>query len=593
MNKGYLPLKQQLSLVFISFIILFFICFCLVFYLIYIKNVESNAKSQIDKLMQQTIMNLDRYVREVDKITLAPYYDNTIMSLLDQNREQVPWKTYINDVEIRSVSSFVDSLSINHREIRDIVFFTNNNMIFAGNNSNVQHTWTHDTCPWMSDVIETDGLSMILPPHEAKYYLLQSPSVISIARLIREPYTNMPLGIIKVDLELSSFETILSSLSLNKNSDLYLFDADSQLLYSNKMPGNKEKIDENTILNVNRGMAVFSIKSKETGMNLIYIVAKSAMIKDGLLLFRLMVIIIALSLAVFCIIAVVISKRLVKPIQALCDNMQQLCNGNLKVRSVVKSRSEIRELEKSFNDMAAKFEWLIAEVYESKLSEQEAALHALQSQLKPHFIYNTLESVQMQAIEDGNIKIADTLASLGKLLRYTIGRYEKQTLLQKELQFIDAYLQVQNVRLKGLLSYVCNVDPSLEMCLVPKLLLQPFFENVIKHAVAEDPVTVYLSAQIIDDALVIGIKNNGIPMSKETAENLQKKLIGTKYFDFSSGIPEHKGGMGLRLIQQQIRVLHGADYGISLCEFETVTHFRIKLPYIWGCDDASDNDCRR
>lgn len=592
MNKGYLPLKHQLSLVFISFIVLFFICFCLVFYLIYISNVESNAKLQADKLLQQTIMNLDRYIREVDKITLAPYYDNNIMSLLEQNLEQIPWKTYINDVQIRQVSSFVDSLSINHREIRGIVFFTNNNMIFTGNNADIQHTWTYNNCPWMSDVIDNKGISLILPPHEAQYYLLQSPRVISIARLIRQPYSNIPLGVVKVDLELNSIESILSSLSLSENSNVYLFDKEGQLLYTNERVIDEDHINESTVLNPGKEMVVFSITSQENGIKLIYIMSKSAMTKDGFLLLRLMVIIFAISIAVLCIVAVVISKRLVKPIQVLCNNMEQICSGNLKIRSELRSRSEVRELEKSFNTMASKIEWLIAEVYEAKLSEKEAALHALQSQLKPHFIYNTLESVQMQAIEDGNIKISDILASLGKLLRYTIGRYEKQTLLQNELQFIDAYLQVQNARLKGRLLYVCNVDPSLEGCLIPKMLLQPFFENVIKHAIAETPATVYLLAQIEQDELILDIKNDGILMSKDTTERVKKILAEQKYFD-DNNIPHRNKGVGLRLIQHQIRVLHGKNYGISLHEFETCTHFRIKLPYIWGYDNASDNDCGR
>jgi len=592
MKKKYLPLKYQLSLIFISYILVFFACFGLAFYMVYINNVEKNAKIQTEKLLQQSCMNLDRYMREVDKLTIAPYYNEAVMDLLEQNRSHEFWKTYISDIQVRMISLFVESISINNSEIRDIIFFTNNHMIFAGDNASVQHIWDDDICPWMSDVIAEGGLALFLPPHEAKYYLLQSPKVISMARLIREPYSNEPLGIVKVDLELSSIESILSSVPFSANNNLYLFDAKGQLFYPTDM-NNEEYISENNLLKGQKGTIVFSVESKETGMKLIYTANRHDLIEEGLFMFRLVLIISILGIIVFCFASVVISNQFVKPIRTLCNNMKQFYNGNLEVRSMVNTRNEIRELEQSFNDMAARIKWLIDEVYEAKLSEKEAALYALQSQLNPHFIYNTLESVQMLAIEAGNIKIADTLADMGKLLRYTIGGYEKQTELKNELQFINAYLQVQNVRLKGMLTYVCDVDPSIELCRVPKLLLQPFIENVIKHAMGDTPVNVHVSAQIEQDELIIYIENDGQMMSRYTANKLRMQLSNFKYLDTSNEMKKTDKRMGLRLMQQQIQVLYGEHYGISLISFENITKFRIRLPYMWGDNDASVNGCGR
>src|SRR5690606_27649838 len=151
---------------------------------------------------------------------------------------------------------------------------------------------------------------------------------------------------------------------------------------------------------------------------------------------------------------------LVRPIAHLHAKMRQVQRGLFNERAVVTTHDEIGQLTEGFNTMIGEIERLVREVYETRRREREAELSALQSQIHPHFLYNTLEMMTMLALQGNRTQLSDIVTNLGKLLRYTVDRQEQKVYLQDEVRFVEAYLQIQGMRLGSRLAAEIRIDSS-------------------------------------------------------------------------------------------------------------------------------------
>ena len=198
--------------------------------------------------------------------------------------------------------------------------------------------------------------------------------------------------------------------------------------------------------------------------------------------------------------------------------------GTFNIRADIQTHDEIGQLTERFNTMVEEINKLVKEVYEVRLQEREAELIALQSQINPHFLYNTLETINMMALDKKDTKLSDIVTSLGRLLRYTVDKQEKPVSLKDEMVFVESYIQIQSFRMGDKLNMEMYIDPSFESCQVPKLILQPFIENVIEHAVDTNPVTVKLRVSVQEDDLILTIQDNGLGMDDKTISFLEEHM---------------------------------------------------------------------
>jgi two-component system sensor histidine kinase YesM len=286
--------------------------------------------------------------------------------------------------------------------------------------------------------------------------------------------------------------------------------------------------------------------------------------------------------------AVILSNRLVKPIAHLQTKMRQVRRGLFQERAVVTTNDEIGQLTEGFNSMIGEIDRLVKEVYETRLREREAELSALQSQIHPHFLYNTLETMNMLALQGNGPELSNIVTSLGKLLRYTVDKQERLVHVFDEVKFAQAYLQIQAMRLGDKLQAAIHIDSSYDYCLVPKLILQPLIENVIEHAMGSGTVHMTLTASVEDDDLILSIKDDGNGISGERLKRLEEQLQAGS--ESRSLIEAQQGGFGtikkgfaLRNVHLRVRLHYGEPYGLFVDHKANCgAAFHIRLPIQWG-----------
>ena len=206
--------------------------------------------------------------------------------------------------------------------------------------------------------------------------------------------------------------------------------------------------------------------------------------------------------------------------------------------------------------MAKEIETLINNDYKLKIEMKNMQLKSLEAQINPHFLYNTLESINWRAKAAGNVEISQMAESLGTLLRSTLSNKESLVPLKEELALVQCYLTIQKIRYEERLIYSFHIDDSLLSLPIPPLSIQPLAENAIKYGLEEmlDECHVYISAKRTpENQLLIEVKNNGSVFE----DNLLEKLQASER--------EAQGlGIGLININQRIRLLFGQEYGVFL-----------------------------
>ena len=237
---------------------------------------------------------------------------------------------------------------------------------------------------------------------------------------------------------------------------------------------------------------------------------------------------------------------------------------------------EMGELAHQVNRMLDNIQSLMNENIQREVLVKDSQLRALQNQINAHFIYNVLESVKMMAEVDEEYVISDAITSLGKLLRYSMRWNSKMVKVSEELEYIKDYMALINLRFDYEINLSLNVPEEIMQQEIPKMSLQPIIENAIIHGIEElaDDTTIYVKGIPEGDSCTIEITDNGRGMSDEELELLRKKISGEIESVGGSG-----NGIGLKNVQDRIRMEFGEQYGIEAAALEgCYTKVSVRIP---------------
>ena len=239
-------------------------------------------------------------------------------------------------------------------------------------------------------------------------------------------------------------------------------------------------------------------------------------------------------------------------------------------------KDEIGVLHRQFDDMTTQITTLIDQNYKNEILYREAQIRALESQINPHFLYNTLDTIYWKAQLSDSKEIAQMAESLGKMLRATLSSHKSLIPLKDELSLIHAYISIQEIRYNNRLVFTFAVEDGIDQGLIPTLSLQPLVENAIKYGLEEmfDTCHITVEAKRQDKDLICRVKNEGSVFQEDLLERLQAK---------QDSLPEEKKGhgfgIGLLNIQTRIHLLFGDSYGLSLTNESGFAVASIRIPY--------------
>lgn len=515
------------------------------------------------QLADNAMDKVDRYIADLKRSTILPLYNKDVQKYLDQ--KGTDWD------KNSSVNMFLMYLANTKEEISAVYMTDRYGTIFYFNKPGLNELYPYERLAEWQQRTRKAGLAPVLVgTYPVRVNGSEERQVFSVMRSIQSVSTLKDIGIIVIDVDIRLFEGIIQPLNSVTHGDTVIVDENGKIVYNSDPDRLGENLTGNALLAgaVNsRGsfrlnidgephIAVYSV-SESTGWKTLVTIPLQELLgpikqsRNAMMVMTLSILGFALAVAMF------ISYALTKPLKRTVQLMKQVQRGKLDVRVNVKHNDEIGMLGSHFNRMLGRVQDLLQEVYETEKSKQKADMLALQNQINPHFIYNTLESIRMLAELNDDDRVAELTYLLGQLLRYSITRSDEISTVQRELEHVENYLQLLQIRFPDKISYRFIVPESYYQLPIIKLVFQPIVENAVFHGLEKQAGAgmISITAWNERDDVFFAVYDDGVGMSAERLAGLNESLNDGKTDKF---------GIGLRNVNERIRLHYGESSSLDV-----------------------------
>lgn len=428
------------------------------------------------------------------------------------------------------------------------------------------------------------GETVFSRPHVQNLYPGEYPWVVSVTRKVRYWQDDLPhTGILMADMRLEPLEDICRSVTLGDNGYLYILDDSGNIIYH---PEQKlmslELISEENILSEDTQSEdqsmVLAQTIEGTNWKLTASVTSDDVAKySTAFISRVTWVVIALTAGVL-LVALWLSMRIVQPLTDIQVSMQRI-ERNLddnRMSLPEEGFAEYASLAHSYNVMLHRIRGLMQETVDRQEQLRRMEIGALQEQINPHFLYNTLDSI-VRVMETGRTPEAiEMVQALAKLFRLSINNGDYFLTVEQEMDYARNYLTIQQVRYKKRFKYELYMDESIKDLPCPKIILQPLIENSLKHGMSDMPgCTLIVRARQEGYNIVLSVEDDGLGIPPEKLKKLQEMLRD----DSNIMVKKSRYGIGLRNTNRRIKLLYGSDYGLTIeSEVEERTCVTITFP---------------
>jgi two-component system, sensor histidine kinase YesM len=438
---------------------------------------------------------------------------------------------------------------------------------------------------WYQNAFQGKGNTVISPSHVQNLFYKEFRWVVSLSSEIYTP-DKTPLGILLVDLNFNIIEDLCKNIHQGKSGYIFIVDEsgriiyhpEQQLIYNNLKMEMIDKVittsDGSFVINDGGIKKIYTIKSlQDPRWKIVGVTYLNELIenKDRIQLYY--VILGVISVFIIVIISIFISRKISKPIKDLRSSIKEVENGNFDININVQSTNEIGELEKDFKIMIFKIKDLMKQILKEQDQKRIIELKALQDQINPHFLYNTLDSIIWLAANKKNKAVLDMTSALSKLFRIGISRGDQIITIENEIEHITSYLTIQKMRYKDKFDYSITVSPDIMQMKTVKLILQPIVENAIYHGIKNKKGKghIGITGEKKEDEIVFLVMDDGVGMTKEKID----RLFLPKKTD------SNPSGIGINNVNDRIRLYFGSKYGIGCTSsVDKGTVIEIHLPQI-------------
>lgn len=428
---------------------------------------------------------------------------------------------------------------------------------------------------WYKRVLES-GSEVWFEPHDDSFVTKTvGDRLISVGVPIIDRFSGSALGMVLVDMDVARFEDNYDA-RLVREGRILLLNAENDVLFSSSpedgvlsgdaiggilaqadfsAPGSTKTLEA-------RGSSYFVSHRTlaPNGWKNVGIIPTAEITKDasGIAVTVALLLSAVAFAAVF--IAVKASTSISRPITKMRDTMKRVQNGDMGVRADVETLDEIGQLAISFNNMIEQINVLMREQEEQQTKLRKAEQRALQAQINPHFLYNTLDSISWMARAKNLEQIEETIEALTSLFRISLSRGRDIITLEEELRHVHSYLRIQQIRYSKKMSYSIDVPKSLYGCSIVKMTLQPLVENAIYHGIKEkrEKGSIRIEGYECGPSVVLKITDTGKGMPKERLDALNRAICEDEDF-VGEGMPDSYGVMN---VQRRVRIFFGSRYGL-------------------------------
>lgn len=446
---------------------------------------------------------------------------------------------------------------------------------------------------WFTDAISYNGAPLLLGPHLNKYLAADNyhrNPVISIARSLIDLEKDKAFGVLVLDQDITQFSGIATNVEIDAEETIAIIDNSSTIISANKIleesvskillsipstraPGfSRMDVNGNEVL-INYG------ESEEFGWKVISMLPVSVINQKGLFLRKINISLLVILIMFSFLLSIIVSSFITIPLKKLMSSFKHLQQGDFSTRVSIKGEDELAQIGSTFNTMVVDIHSLIEQKYEIGILRKQAELESLQSQINPHFLYNTLSSIKA-VINRKDFDVALTIVqNLSELFRYNLNKGRYIVKFSEELEHIKKYLYIQQCRFMDKFEVYFDIDEEVLDMDIVRMTLQPIVENALFHGIEakRGKGEIRIAAKVFRDEYFIYISDNGAGIKEEELTEINQLL---------DCIPEvqlktHPEKMGIYNVNDRIKFNFGNQYGLKISSNEnTNTTVKINLPAV-------------
>ncbi len=562
-------IRSVIILSFTAITVLSMILLSAVLYSVFSAAVERNAATSSQQLLDQVSLNLENYMTGM--LQISELVSRNLSQGVPDGREDL--------------GNILETTAAIRSDIVSMVVYDRQGQVFVSHPSggyDASFRVTDQT--WFQKAVSKPEVYIYLPPHVDRMLEGARPWVVSLCRGVSVPGDKgAQTYVVVVNMNFSSIEQLCKKVSLGNRGYIYIVDESGNIIYHPQQQliylGLKDENIPNT-LNRSQGSSVelfqgerrvLTIKDmgythwKIAGVSYVdELVGNLSYLGNSLVVIVLVVVVFEVIASLF------VSQRITMPITRLESQMKKVESGDFDISVEESGEDEVKRLSRTFNLMIARIKQLMEQNIREQEELRKSELKALQAQINPHFLYNTLDSIVWMNENRKYEGVTVMVNALAKFFRISISKGNEIVTVADELEHARSYLTIQQIRYKKDFEFHFEVDPAVLPRKTLKLILQPIIENAIYHGVAnlQEKGEIHITAAASEGETLFLVSDNGYGIKPETLKGILKRE------------PKHEqSSVGLKNVNERIKLYFGEDYGVQIeSELEKGTTVTIRIP---------------
>ncbi len=555
-----MALRKKVFITYTILIILPLLAISFIVHVIFSTSKINDITVNTENSIKQFNNSLDLMVEDAARSSLSILYNRELLDILKEYDENT-YGLYKNHRHTTAFSLFLSGIIYDKKQIHGIHVFANNGQIFSHmDNYSVTNRVYLPNEEWYTAAKEAQGSWVIYSEELPVYYLRNDQKMMSIVRLIRDPIDKKNIGVIKVDFS----PDYLNQLTDQLISDDWKIASNGILLIDKRNSNLLEKCiaNQSWILDEETQEDYFCVTntSNKTNIQVSNIIPKQKIYKEIIEFDKLLLILIFIFLIISLVLSYYTSNHLLRPLETLKNQIKGMQKSPTFNEINMQYDGEVAVLSGAYNNLLAEIKELVEEIYELNSRNAEAEYKALQSRMDPHFIFNTLESINMTALKRRQFDISDMITELGKLIRYRLKNDDQLVTLQDELDFCWIYLSIMKQRMMDNLIVHHEIDHKVIQTKVPKYMIQPLIENALIHGKDDSPLTLVVRVERKKDCIHICVSDNGVGIRPQKLQCLYYQMNDAATTECSSEkSTDQHSGIALVNIQKRLNLIFGEE----------------------------------
>lgn len=542
-----------------------FLIFSIVSGFVFLDHAQKTAEEHSVQLIHQVSNSMDVYVETIEKMVNYIQLELQDTPFFTMETEDAPGRESETDY-IRSV---LENVANSHREVAGIFIATKEDLYVSTGMSRISRDPFQNE-RWYREASENPEeiqlISVVTGRNIVTNRSYSIDDVFSLAKAVQDPETGEVLGVILLDIRHDIIQSSINGVTIGEKGFVFVMDQEDNIVYT-PVNGIVYRVNPKWVkamepMSVQIQGGSYQIRSElspYTGWRTVGVFSMDEVMSSVNTIVYILFTCVIISLVLVVIVSFKFSRTLTNPIFKLKRLMKQAESGDLTVRFNFEHNDEIGELGQSFNHMIARIDQLIQMVYVEQENKRTAEMKSLQEQIKPHFLYNTLDTISWMARDYDAEDIVRLVDALTNMFRIGLSHGKDIITVKEEITHVSNYLYIQKIRYKDKLNYVIHVDESLYAIEVPKLILQPLVENAIYHGVKakRGGGTITITGVPEGENLVFTVQDDGAGMLQEKVEELNRRMSERSVLD-------EKKSFGLFYIRERIQLCYGKGYGVHV-----------------------------